>query len=261
MFWFGKLLGAIFGHMVAGPIGAVLGLLLGHYFDISIKSHWLFIPPPKQHTQTQDIFFRATFLIMGYIAKSDGRVSENEIRVASHIMQNMMLSNELKLQAIRYFNQGKLANFVLDQTLSALYNACYQQRNLLQLFLEIQLQAAYADRVLILQKQRILEHICYQLGLDASDFFFQRAYSYQQSRQRTNQQPKIDPLENAYRTLSASTSTNNVDLKKTYRKLMSQNHPDKLVSKGLPEEMIKLATQKTQEIKSAYELICKARGI
>ncbi len=261
MFWLGKFLGAIFGYVVAGPIGLVFGLLLGHYFDISYKSHQQFYQAPKPHTHTQDIFFRATFTIMGYIAKSDGRVSENEIRVASRIMQNMMLTKQLRQQAINYFQQGKQANFVLDQILSSLYNSCFSQRNLLHLFLEIQLQAAYADGILTSKKQKILEHICYRLGLNSSDFFFQHWSQGQESRQKTYQQPKKDHLQSAYRTLGVSSSINNNDLKKTYRKLMSQNHPDKLVSKGLPEEMIKLATQKTQDIKLAYECICKARGI
>src|SRR5262245_56904496 len=114
MFWLGKLLGAVFGFMIAGPIGAVIGLLLGHYFDLSRRGHWSFLPPPKMHTETQDIFFQATFTIMGYIAKADGRVSENEIRVATHIMQNMMLTESQRLQAINYFQQGKQANFNLD---------------------------------------------------------------------------------------------------------------------------------------------------
>ena len=54
-------------------------------------------------------------------------------------------------------------------------------------------------------------------------------------------------------------SENDADLKKAYRRLMSQHHPDKLVAKGLPEQLIKDATEKTQQIKAAYELIRKSR--
>jgi len=50
------------------------------------------------------------------------------------------------------------------------------------------------------------------------------------------------------------------EVKKAYRRLMSQNHPDKLVARGLPEEMMKVATEKTQEIKAAYEQVKAARG-
>ena len=51
-----------------------------------------------------------------------------------------------------------------------------------------------------------------------------------------------------------------LELKKAYRKLISQHHPDKLVSKGLPEEMMKIATEKTREIKEAYEFIKEHRS-
>lgn len=270
MFWLGKLLGAIFGYLLGGPFGAIFGLILGHYFDISFKNHSLFFPHQKQHTYTQDIFFRATFTVMGYIAKADGRVSENEIRVATRIMQNMMLTSSLKQQAINYFREGKQANFDLDQILTDLNNACFQQQNLLLLFLEIQIQAAFADGPILKAKQRILEHICYRLGFNPNDFFRrywnfdygQRASGeHTRSRQQYQRYQPPSALESAYRLLDVNSTITNSDLKKVYRKLMSQNHPDKLVSKGLPEEMIKLATQKTQEIKQAYETICKARGI
>jgi DnaJ like chaperone protein len=261
MFWLGKLLGAFFGFLIGGPYGAVFGLLLGHYFDISRKGVWFFNPPPR--TQAQDIFFRATFTIMGYIAKADGRVSENEIRIAQTIMQNMMLSSEMKRQAINYYQMGKQANFNLDQILAELNEAVYHQPNLLHLFLEIQLQCAHADGPLSQNKQRILEHICYALGLNTGDFFYRHSQgqTHRQYQRQTYPPPQTNSLENAYRLLGVSKNTGDIEVKKAYRKLMSQNHPDKLVSKGLPEEMIKLATQKTQEIKQAYELICKSRGI
>lgn len=272
MFWLGKLLGGLFGYMLAGPLGAMFGLILGHFFDISRKSHWFLFPPPK-HTHTQEIFFQATFIIMGYIAKSDGRVSENEIQVAKRIMQNMLLTPSLRQQAIQYFQQGKQANFNLDSILASLSHACAGQENLLNIFLDLQLQAACADGIFPHNKRKILEFICYRLRVNPSDLF-QRAYrytynqrqqGYQQGQNRqyqSYQQPtKTNTLEAAYRLLGVNQATNNIDLKKAYRKLMSKNHPDKLVSKGLPEEMIRIATQKTQEIKLAYETICKARGI
>lgn len=261
MFWLGKFLGAIFGFLIGGPFGAVFGLLLGHYFDMSRKGVWFLNPPPRAHNHTQDVFFRATFTIMGYIAKADGRVSENEIRVATRVMQNMMLTPELRQQAIQYFQMGKHSSFHLDQILSELNNACFHQPNLLNIFLEIQLQAAYADGVLSLKKQRILEHVCYRLGINSSYFFHQQSHGYRQQYRQHTDQAYVDPLANAYRLLGVTKTTSDVDLKKNYRKLMSQNHPDKLVSKGLPEEMLKVATRKTQEIKEAYETICKARGI
>ena len=66
-------------------------------------------------------------------------------------------------------------------------------------------------------------------------------------------------LEDAYAVLEISRDSNDREIKKAYRRMMSRPHPDKLVARGLPEEMMKLATKKTQEIQTAYELIKKSR--
>jgi DnaJ like chaperone protein len=55
-------------------------------------------------------------------------------------------------------------------------------------------------------------------------------------------------------------SASEAEVKNAYSRLMSQHNPDKLVAKGLPEEMMKIATQKTHEIRQAYEQIKEARG-
>lgn len=260
MFWIGKLLGAIFGFIMAGPIGAVFGIILGHYFDISRVGHWR--TNGQSHTHAQNIFFKATFLVMGHIAKADGRISEQEIRVAETIMRNMLLTPQLKQQAIHFFKEGKQRDFDLDATLNELLIACHHQYHVIQLFLEIQLQAASAEGHISQHKRRILEHICLRLGFNPSQIFYQEWQDFRRQEQTSYRYNNSDQqIKNAYHLLGVTESVNNIELKKAYRKMMSQNHPDKLVSKGLPEEMLKMATQKTQEIKAAYELICKRRGI
>jgi len=67
--------------------------------------------------------------------------------------------------------------------------------------------------------------------------------------------------DDAYAILNISAQSSDADVKRAYRKLTSQHHPDKLVAKGLPKEMMKLAEEKTHEIRVAYERIREARGI
>jgi DnaJ like chaperone protein len=67
-------------------------------------------------------------------------------------------------------------------------------------------------------------------------------------------------LDDAYAILNVDPDASDSELKRAYRKLISQHHPDKLVSKGLPEEMMKIATQKTQEIRAAYECVMDERN-
>ena len=67
-------------------------------------------------------------------------------------------------------------------------------------------------------------------------------------------------LDHAYAILEVSPTSSKQDVKRAYRRLMSKNHPDKLIAKGLPESMIKIANEKTQAISKAYEQICESKG-
>lgn len=270
MLW-GKIIGCLFGLLLTrGNIfGGLLGLWIGHLFDKGLKQQlrggFNFNHPRHQAIQQQ--FFKATFLVMGHIAKSDGRVTAEEINSARSIMQRMKLTAAQKKQAITYFTQGKHADFDLASTLHDLRQALQQQKLLLHMFIDIQHQAAEAEGVPSRQKQQLLAHICVQLGFHPH--YEYRSQQRQQRRHRQQHSYQHGPfahkpenkLKDAYQILELDESASDRDVKRAYRKLMSQNHPDKLIAKGLPEEMIRLATDKTQKIRAAYDTICAARGI
>ena len=268
----GKLIGGFFGFLLAGPIGALVGIWIGHAFDRGLKVSTVFSAGQSDtmHSHAQDMFFNATFLVMGHVAKADGYVSEGEIKAAEAVMSRLGLRGSLKQRAIELFRAGKLPSFNLDETLDDLYKACHRSPVLLQMFAEIQWQFAQADGISA-KKQHVLQKICQKLGIVFYDFsafedFFRTAYQqssqgYQQSWQTHDRVSSKTRLSEAYKLLGISESTSDADVKKAYRRLMSQNHPDKLIAKGLPEEMIKLATEKTQNIRAAYDVICEARGI
>lgn len=261
MLWIGKLIGSIIGLMMFKAVGLVIGFYIGHQFDRYMYN--LLQRSPKGAWATQTAFFNATFKVMGMVAKADGRVSEQEIRTARVIMQRMRLNEEQRLRAIELFTAGKDGNIQLSLELANLKRACHNQRPLLQMFLDIQFQAAFADGFFSASKQTILQQICRDLGFAMFDFTAFNQQGRQQSQHRQYQQysQARSGIDDAYSTLSIAKSATNAEVKKAYRKLMSQNHPDKLVSKGLPESMIKLATEKTQKIQAAYDQICTARGM
>jgi len=267
MLWNGKIVGLFIGSMLGGIWGALLGLTIGHLFDIGLFDNLLkrfgISRNASRAANVQQIFFSSTFTVMGYIAKSDGRVSKNEIRAAKRVMSQLNLTAEMKREAIELFNQGKQPDFNVDQALNQLKRACWHHPSLLRTFLEIQLQMVYADGQQVSpRKQTALQYICGQLGIRGFNFHhFENRYRAEQNYQ---QQPRYNPrqhLDNAYKILDISASVTDAEVKKAYRRQMSKNHPDKLVSKGLPPEMLKIATQKTQQIKKAYELIKKTRGM
>lgn len=260
MSWWGKLIGGGFGFLMGGPIGALLGAAFGHQFDKGIN-----LSDQYQHTlgdqqRTQAAFFTALFSTMGHLAKADGNVSRDEISMAEHVMAQMQLSSDQRRAAIELFNQGKLNDFPLDEVLQQFRIECHRRRNLIQMFLEVLIATALSDGNLHPSEHQILQHIGNTLGFSPTQL--EHLISMVKAQQHYREQATVSPathLNDAYRILNMTPDSSDEDIKKSYRRLINQHHPDKLVSKGLPDEMIKLASEKTHEIKSAYELIRKHR--
>jgi DnaJ like chaperone protein len=273
--WWGKLVGGAFGFMLGGPLGALLGVALGHNFDKGLKAlpegalpedDGGFASGDRERVQTA--FFTATFAVMGRVAKADGRVSPEEIRMAEAVMAEMSLDSARRKAAINLFSQGKSNDFDLDAVLEQFRRECHGRSTLIGMFVEIQLQAAYADGRLDPQEDRLLRHICARMGVSELDYRrLERMVRAQQgyagargTGSRAGGAPRAPSLQDAYAVLGVSKDASDAEVKRAYRRLLSQHHPDKLVSKGLPEEMMKVAAQKTHEIRQAYEQIREARG-
>ena len=269
----GKIIGGFLGFILAGPGGFLLGILWGHIFDKGIirsikpNKYWQY----SRFDVAQRVFFESTFRVMGYIAKLDGRVSEAEIQTARRAMQRMGLSEPLRQEAIRLFNQGKQSGFTLQPTLQNLIRTNRYNQALLQLFIEMQFQTALAEGRLTSSKGQALKRICEYLGFNTWQFnlfgqLFQQGYQQSTHSQQSQQQPsnfqtQNNALRHAYALLELSPRASDAEVKQAYRRLISQYHPDKSVAKGLPEATVRAATQKTQNIKAAYERICVARGL
>ncbi len=257
MSWWGKLIGGGFGFVLGGPLGAILGIAVGHQLDRGLKVADF---EEGNTERVQLAFFTTTFSVMGYLAKVDGQVSRSEIQMAEGVMQQMHLSSEQRKAAIELFNQGKQPDFPLHDILAQFRKECHRRTSLMQMFLEILIATAYADQNLDRSEHDALKTIAQALGFSIAQLEqliqmvgAQKQYSHQATQARGGS------LADAYAVLGVDQDISDTELKKTYRRLMSQHHPDKLVAKGLPEEMIKLANEKTSEIKSAYEQIRKSR--
>ena len=182
-------------------------------------------------------------------------------------MQEMSLDAPMRQAAIELFNQGKAPGFDLDAVLDQFRRECHGRRTLIGMFVEIQLQAAYADGSLDDAEDALLREICARLGVSEFDYHrlermvrAERGFDGRGDQHRTAASTGRPSLEQAYAVLGVASNASDADVKRAYRRLLSQHHPDKLVSKGLPEEMMKVATQKTHEIRQAYEYIREARG-
>jgi DnaJ like chaperone protein len=261
MNWWGKLLGGTFGYVLGGPLGAMVGAALGHNFDARRRKAAPGRDTPGARERTQTAFFTATFSVLGHLAKADGRVTQDEIRLTEAVMARMQLGDELRELAKNLFRQGKEPGFVLDDVLDQFRRECHRSRMLLRMFIEILLQAAYVDGVLHPAERDVLLHICSRLGFSRAQFDHLDAMVRGASGRRASDgSSRAGELDRAYKILDVSLSASDIEVKKAYRRLLNQHHPDKLVAKGLPEEMMKLASEKTHEIRKAYERIRAARG-
>jgi DnaJ like chaperone protein len=259
MSWWGKVIGGAFGFMTGGPLGAILGAALGNYFDEGMdglgSGRTL---GPGATERVQSVFFTSTFTVMGYMAKSDGQVTRDEIQMAERVMGQMQLNAAQRKVAINLFNEGKKAGFPVHEVLAQFKREMHRRRHLLQMFMEIQIATAFADGKLDGKEQGILERIAAELGFDQQQFNELLGRVSGQAH-FTEQQSMSSRLQAAYELLGIEASVSDQELKKAYRRQMNQHHPDKLVAKGLPDEMIEIATEKTQAIKAAYELIKEQR--
>ena len=252
MAWWGTFIGGTLGFVFGGPLGALIGAALGGNFDRGIKMGDRIDMGTQERVQAA--FFTTTFSVMGHIAKADGHVSALEISAAKNIMAQMQLSEPQRKAAINFFDQGKASDFPLEEVLHQFKKECHRRRNLIQMFVEIQISTAMADGNVDASEKHILYTIGEILGFARSqiDHLFNIASGAQASTSDSL------TLTQAYKILGVSKGSSEAEIKKAYRRLMSQHHPDKLVSKGLPDEMVALATEKTQEIRKAYDTIKKS---
>lgn len=273
--WWGKFIGGSLGFLILGPTGALFGILIGNLFDRGLAEHfsrpyWHF--HAEKRKAIQKIFFEATFLVMGHLSKTDGRVTERQISMASQLMQDMRLNKQQQQLAQHCFCEGKKNTFDLWNTLSSLRDATKDNPALLKLFIDIQFKSALVDGLSI-KKQQLINSILNYMGYAPlqqqhrfyEDFGKQTNYQQHQSNysssthQKTYHKPQTS-TEYAYSILGVPVTANKLEVKRAYQRLISRNHPDKLIAKGLPEAMIKVANEKTQQIRKAYEQICAEKG-
>lgn len=261
-------IGIFLGLAFGGLFGAVFGGFLGAWVNNNIlhRGGTSGTGPFFNRQQAQTAFFNATFLVMGRLAKADGRVSEDEIETASAIMRQMRLSPQQRKTAISLFNQGK-QQASIEAPLRAFRQAAALS-SLVPMFLEIQLQAAYADGELTAAERAVFNRVCSILGVSSASFellhkrFLAQRSFYQGNAHRQSHVFRPDPtqeLNQAYEILGVARTASDAEVKRAYRRLINQHHPDKLVARGLPEEMMAVAKKKAQEIQGAYDKIRTSR--
>ncbi|GAB1258571.1 co-chaperone DjlA [Aurantivibrio plasticivorans] len=266
---FGKIIGGFLGYLVGGGsfFLALLGVFVGHIFDTGYRQAQLRLrPSPEQLKKIQDTFFKTVFQLLGHLAKADGRISEEEVQQTEAFMVQMGLTPEHRREAIELFKAGSQPEFDVQAALSEFKRECGLHANLVQMLLVYLIHVALADGEIDEAEQRVLHDVAKSLGMPSFAFEqmirmirAQESFRTQSGGAGYSQTASADQLSMAYEALGVKPEDSDAVIKRAYRKLMSQYHPDKLTGQGVPEDMIQEATERSQEIQAAYDTIKKSR--
>ncbi|EGM68974.1 co-chaperone DjlA [Shewanella sp. HN-41] len=257
----GKFFGFVIGFMFGRIFGALLGLWLGHLYDKRASGGGSFKQILGQAKNRQSIFFNTTFAVMGHVAKASGHITETDIRIATLLMDQLRLTGDARKEAQQAFRQGKASDFDLRSSLQAFRAVTMGRKELVQMFIEIQIQTALSDGELDPAEQAILMTVAQELGygreqLDELLKRWQAEYRFHQTSNGNK-----TSITDAYNLLGITSDASDQEVKRAYRKLMNEHHPDKLIAKGLPPEMMEIANRKAQDIQAAYDRVKSERGM
>ncbi|MEX1221597.1 MAG: co-chaperone DjlA [Idiomarina sp.] len=283
MIW-GKIFGTLVGYMVLKIPGAVLGFVIGHWFDRGYAQNFdqqgglgrfLFGGANAAHDAS---YVYTMFAVLGHVAKAKGQVTKADIAQASALMSMFELDSDAREQAQRAFREGKEPTYPLEASVKEFRQAFFGRRDVLQLFLEQLITNVLNDQRIEKAEYDVLLRTAKALGFTKFELdqwllmqrASQRFHQYQSSaggqqrqqgqRQYSSGRSAGDNLKDAYDVLGVTAKASDAEVKKAYRKLMARHHPDKLEAQGLPPEMMKAAQAKAQDIQAAYESIKTHRG-
>ncbi|PWQ95901.1 co-chaperone DjlA [Leucothrix arctica] len=270
---YAKYIGAVLGYIVWGFWGAIFGFIAGAWIANRFRrsSAGLFGINPQKRALRQSTFTRTLFLLMGNLAKSDGRVSEVEIAQAEKFMTQLAMTPEGRKEAIGAFKLGTQPDFSVDDTINEFKAVCGEAKNLRQLIIMYLLGTAMADGKMVEAEQSLLQEIAIKLGFSQQSFqqllMMIQAQSnfsggsYHGAGGQSRSANPTQSIDAAYQALGVEKTISDAELKRAYRKLIKEFHPDRLMGQGLPDDMIKVATERSKEIQTAYDMIKEKRGM
>jgi len=250
MSWLGKIVGGTIGFALGGPLGAIAGAAFGHTFDR--KNERLYISGQTRLStgeEAQFTFFIAAFSMLAKLAKADGDVSEEEIDAINKFMlYDLNLDPESRMAAMNIFNAAIESSGSFDDFAAQFCSQFRVQPQMLELMIDILLRVSIADGAMSESEERLIRSAI-------------RIFNFSDERYKKLKSKYVQEFEKYYAILGCGKNDTNEHIKSQYRKLVMEYHPDKIVSKGLPEEFTKFAQDKFREIQEAYDYIREERGI
>ena len=253
MGWFGKLTFGSLGMFLGGPLGAIAGAALGHHLVDKQRDDMAYetpsgVQPELRHVeQTQATYFISIFSILGKLAKIDGVVTRDEISVTQGFVNSLPIREGEKKFAKKVFREAKDSRYSIEDFAVQFYQINRQRPELRLSFFDLLFQVAGADRV-------------FHAAEEASLIRIKEIFQISDQQYNNIKSIYFEDVDKSYKLLNCAPESSNQEIKSSYKKLVKDFHPDRIVSKGLPEEFTEFATKRFREIQEAYEKIRKERN-
>jgi DnaJ like chaperone protein len=241
----GKVIGGVAGFAVGGPLGAILGTAFGHAVDRKRAQKYASGSPDSLQAR-QTAFTVAVVVLSAKMAKADGHVTRDEVDAFKRIFD--IPENEMR-DVGRLFNEARQDAEGYEPYAKQIGEMFGHDKAVRESLLGGLFQIALADGVVHPNEEKFLQNVARAFGLGAHDFDrIQSAHMGTES---------ADP----YQILGIARDTADDDIKKAYRNLSRENHPDTLIAKGMPQEFIDVANEKMASINAAYDQVSKERSL
>lgn len=249
MTWFGKIAGGVVGGLLGGPLGMIAGAALGHV-AVDKNSTQL----NKQNAamniseQKQAVYFTTLFSLLGKMAKADGKVNREEGEALKTFLNKINMPAPQRKFAIQLFNEAKDSSHSVRDLAIQFRDAVNGKYEVILSLLDMLFQIAAADNKFHPGEKRMINEIRDILNISSEDI----------KDLKNRYFPGED--DESYKILNCTKDSSDKEIKKNYRKMVNKFHPDKIISKELPEEFVDFSKKRFQEIQKAYEKIRKERG-
>lgn len=268
MGWFGTIIGSSLGFVLGGPLGAIGGAALGHLLlDRAPRQHFSASSFDSKHIHSREArqagYFLALFSIMGKIAAADGKISESERQMVRQFIRRPGIDQKQGEYALRIFEEAARSPHTARELAQQFYLLTPGQTKYHLNFMDLLVRLATADGVLSESERQMLSEVAGELYISEEDvrLLLSRTTHTWQGRGNTGAGARGGSVAEAYHTLGCTPQSHDSEVRSAYRRLASAYHPDKVISKDLPEEFTQLAKEKFQEIQAAYQTVKAARGL
>lgn len=253
----GTIIGGGLGMLLGGPFGAIIGGALGS--NVKIKTGKIH-PGARSYQQgygshsalqDQQTFMLAMISLAAKVAKADGRVTSEEVRTFDHFLRdNLHMDQQERQVAARIFNEARDSSIPAEEFAQQIRQLMGHRQDRLRDLISLLMMIAMADGHFHPAEEAMIRSIATSMGLRESD--------YEAAAAMFNPGHNLDA---SYSVLGVTKSTTDHEVKKAYRNLAREYHPDVLASKGMSDEFQTFAEDKMKSINGAYDEIKKARGM